>query len=292
MKKVVVIGATGQLGTDLMKALEGSKTFEAVGLTHRDIEIFDPDGANVGKVLKKISPDIVINTTAYHRVDEMEEYLGQALDINARAVHHLADICRELEVVLVHLSTDYVFGGDQKRKTPYIETDAPHPHNIYGISKLTGEFCVRHYCRKHFVIRTCGLYGHAGSSGKGGNFVETMLRLAKEKEEITVVNDQRMTPTFTRHLAAKILELIQTKHYGLYHMTSGGDATWYEFALEIFKLSKLSPAVSPCTTAETGATALRPAYSVLDNRALRDIGIKDFPHWRDALAEYIRDRGK
>jgi dTDP-4-dehydrorhamnose reductase len=162
--------------------------------------------------------------------------------------------------------------------------------NAYGCSKLAGEFAVRATGCRHFIIRSSGLYGRAGSSGKGGNFVETMLRLAREGRPIRVVNDQRLTPTFTADLATKIAELLNTERFGLYHVTNSGDCTWYEFAAEIFRLSGLQPDFGPTTTASFGAPAPRPAYSVLAHQALLAAGLPDMPHWRDALGRYLAGR--
>jgi dTDP-4-dehydrorhamnose reductase len=160
------------------------------------------------------------------------------------------------------------------------------------MSKLAGEWILRQYCEKHFLVRTCGLYGTAGSSGKGGNFVETMLRFAGQGKLIRVVNDQRLTPTSTRDLAEKLVPLIHTQQYGLYHMTHTGECSWYEFAQEIFRQFGLSPDLAPTTTEAFGAKARRPAYSVLDNYAFRLAGFADFRPWQEALAEYLRERQK
>jgi len=159
------------------------------------------------------------------------------------------------------MSTDYVFGGDETRTTPYLETDAPAPINVYGVSKLAGEHLVRYLLERHFIFRVTGLYGVAGSSGKGGNFVELMLRLAREGKDIRVVDDQRLTPTYTVDLAQQIAAVIETEHYGLYHATSQGDCTWYEFAAEIFRQSGLGPNLGRAKTGDFGEKATRPAYT-------------------------------
>jgi dTDP-4-dehydrorhamnose reductase len=282
--RVALIGANGQLGSDLVPALG---TTDLVPLTEGDIDVCDQTCTDR---LRHIRPDVVINTAAFHRVDDIELDATEAFRVNAAAVHRLARWCAQNASVLVHISTDYVFGGDRGRANPLAESDAPAPLNAYGCSKLAGEFAVRATGCRHFIVRTSGLYGHAGSRGKGGNFVETMLRLAQEGKPIRVVNDQRLTPTFTADLAAKIAELLNTERFGLYHVTNSGDCTWYEFAAEIFRLSGLQPDFGPTTTASFGAPALRPAYSVLAHQALLAAGLPDMPHWHDALRRYLAGR--
>jgi dTDP-4-dehydrorhamnose reductase len=188
------------------------------------------------------------------------------------------------------MSTDYVFGGNKIRSTPYAETDTPAPINVYGISKLAGELFVRYILDHYYILRVCGLYGVAGSAGKGGNFVELMLRLAKEGKAIKVVDDQRLTPTYTVNVAHQIAALIETKQYGLYHATNQGHCTWYEFAAEIFRQCGLSPDLSKAKTGDFGEKATRPAYSVLENKALQAIGLDRMRSWQEALAAYLAER--
>ena len=282
--RVVIIGASGQLGSELVKTLSD---WDLKLLTHADLDICD--FVYTRKVLAEAKPDIVINTAAFHRVDDCEEQPEKAFWVNAYAVRKLAQFCAELDCCLVHMSTDYVFGGE--KRTPYSEDDAPNPLNVYGVSKLAGEYFVRNLCPKHFVIRTSGLYGVAGSSGKGGNFVETMIRLAKEGKPIRVVTDQVLTPTYTKDLAQKIKELLQTEAYGLYHITNKGQCSWYEFAQKIFELLNLKPDFGPTTTAAYGAKARRPAYSVLAHEKLRQLGMDNLRPWPEALAAYLEEKG-
>lgn len=282
--RVAVIGANGQLGTDLVKVMDG---WDLVPLTHSDLDICD--FVYTRKVLEQAKPDIVINTAAFNRVDDCEEEVSKAFWVNAFAVRNLAKICAELDCVLVHISTNYVFDGCKKE--PYTEDDLPNPLSVYGASKLTGEHFVRTICPKHFVIRTSGLYGVAGSRAKGGNFVETMIRLAKEGRPIRVVNDQVLTPTYTKDVAEKIKELVQTQAYGLYHITNSGECSWYQFASKIFELLGLAPDFGSTTTAEYGAKARRPAYSVLAREKLKHLGLGDMRPWPEALVEYLREVG-
>ena len=195
--KVLVTGASGQLGTDLCRILTDS---ELVPLTHKDIEISDI--SSVKQAFNKYKPDIVVNTAAYVRVDDCEDEKEKAFRVNALGARNVAVVAQELGARLVHLSTDYVFGGEaETRTTPYTEFDAPVPLSIYGKSKLAGENLARQFCLRHFIVRASGLFGTAGSSGKGGNFIETMLRLARERDELKVVNDQVFSPTYTGDLA-------------------------------------------------------------------------------------------
>jgi dTDP-4-dehydrorhamnose reductase len=279
----VLIGSNGQLGSDLVSALSSD---ELTCLTHSDIEI--TDAAQVGAVLASYRPEVVINTAAFHRVDDCERNPEQAFAANAYGVRNLALACRSQDATLVHMSSDYVFDG--RKGLPYTETDTPAPINAYGISKLAGELFIRYVLDRYFIVRTTGLYGIAGSSGKGGNFVELMLRLAGEGKPIRVVDDQVLTPTYTVDLARKIRELIATDRYGLYHVTSGGQCSWFEFAQAIFRLSGMMPPLTPQTTSQSGAFARRPAYSVLDHSMLRRAGFADMRPWPDALEAYLRRR--
>lgn len=286
--KVVLIGANGQLGTELVKILRPCYGEDLVALTHRDVEVSDRLGLR--KVLATHQPDLILNTSAYHKVDICEDEIEKTFAVNTFGVRYLAEWCAQEDAALLTMSTDYVFGGDKNRRTPYVETDAPQPVNVYGVSKLAGEYLVRYLTKRHFILRVSGLYGVAGSSGKGSNFVQRMIRLAREGQEIRVVNDQVLTPTPAAWVAQQIKKLIETEHYGLYHTTCQGACSWYEFALEILRLRGFREArISPITTAETGVRAERPHYSVLENRALRLQGLDVMPHWRDGLRDYVAD---
>jgi dTDP-4-dehydrorhamnose reductase len=281
--RILLIGANGQLGSDVAKI---SGAHEVVARTHQDLDIVH--FATVQEEIRKIQPEVIINTAAFHKVDLCETEVLPAFEVNAYGVRNLALAAREVEAVLVHFSTDYVFEGTSTK--PYTEDDAPNPVNAYGISKLAGEKFVRYLGPKSFIIRTCGLYGHAGSGGKGGNFVEMMLKKALSGDAIRVVNDQRLTPTSTRELARKVMEIILTKHYGLYHITGSGECSWYEFAQAIFELQGIEARLSPTTAREFNAAAQRPAYSVLENTRLQRLGMDDLQDWRQALKEYLANK--
>ncbi|NQT18664.1 MAG: dTDP-4-dehydrorhamnose reductase [Planctomycetes bacterium] len=283
--RVVIIGSNGQLAQDLHPALQ-QNGHEVIGLTHAQIEVAELD--SVRDALTPARADVVINTSAYHKVDVVEEDPDRAFAVNATGARNVAVACRELNAALVHLSTDYVFSG--RKGSPYVEGDAVDPVNLYGVSKAAGEMAVRYLWPRHWIVRTSGLYGVAGSSGKGGNFVELMLRLAHEGKPIRVVNDQTLTPTSTRSLARQISSLIETGAHGTYHATCQGACTWYDFTIEIFAASGLKADLSTQTTAESGAEATRPAWSVLANAALQSIELDLMPNWQDALREYLRER--
>jgi dTDP-4-dehydrorhamnose reductase len=275
--KVLVTGANGQLGTDLCKVL---RDFELIPLTDKDIEISDM--SSVKQAFSKYKPGIIINTAAYVRVDDCEDEKDKAFSVNTLGARNVAVVAQELGARLVHISTDYVFGGEaEPRTTPYTEFDTPVPLSIYGKSKLAGENLVRHFCLRHFIVRTSGLFGVAGSMGKGGNFIETMLRLSKERDELRVVNDQVFSPTYTMDLARKIAQLMTTEYYGIFHITNRGACSWYEFTTEILKLAGLKTPVVPITSDQYPQKARRPRYSVLDNSHLRLLGMDDMRPWQE-----------
>jgi dTDP-4-dehydrorhamnose reductase len=285
--KVLVTGANGQLGTDLCRALHN---FDVVPLTHADVEIADM--ASVKKVLFKHKPAVIINTAGYVRVDDCEDEKDKAFSVNALGARNVAVVAQELGARLMHLSTDYVFGGDKNHQNiPYTEFDVPAPLNTYGKSMLAGEDFVRHLCSRYFIVRTSGLYGIAGSSGKRGNFVETILKRAREPDELRIVNDQVLSPTYTRDLAHKIAQLISTECYGIFHITNRGACSWYEFTVEILKQAGLRSPVIPITSDQFPRKARRPHFSVLDNYHLRLLGTDDMRPWQEALKDYLTAKG-
>lgn len=281
---IAIIGAHGQLGADLMRRLGD----EALGLTHADIEITDP--ASVANRLDTISPQVVINTAAYNLVDRAEQEPEAAFGFNAFGPLHLARYCAKRDLALLHVSTDYVFGQDADRTRPYTEEDLPGPVSVYGTSKLAGEHLVRATCPRHFVVRTCGLYGRPLSPGKG-NFVRTMLRLSRDRDELAVVDDQQCTPTSTADLADALIALLQTDAYGLYHATNSGSTTWCGFARAIFEIAGIEVSVTPITSADFAAAARRPHFSVLDGTRLTDVTGLALRPWREALADYLQSAG-
>ncbi len=290
MTRILLIGANGQLGSDLRDVLTGHTVLAAsrVALNdprHSTMSLDITQHAALHEAIRGFNPAIVINCAAFHRVDDIENDAGQALSVNAYAAQRLALACRDAGCELLHISTDYVFDG--AKRAPYVETDFTNPLSAYGASKAAGEQLIRAAWPRHYIVRTCGLYGRAGASGKGGNFVNTMLRLAREGKPVRVVDDQTCTPTSTRDLAEQIALLIETHAYGTYHATNAGACTWREFADAIFERAGLPIRAEPISSAQFGAPAKRPPYSVLDNAALQKLGIDRMRHWRDALAGYL-----
>jgi dTDP-4-dehydrorhamnose reductase len=284
MKKYVVVGANGQLGGEFIAQFGG----QAISLRRPDFDLTQP--GTMRAKLTELRPDVVFNCAAYNFVDRAESEPDAAFAVNAWGVRHLAEICGDLDCVLVHYSTNYAFGLDAQRRTPYVERDCPGPISAYGMSKLAGEYFVRAICPKHLVIRTAGLFGLHGTGGKGINFVELMLRLAKEGKPIRVVNDQVCAPTSTVDLAQATIALTQTGRYGLYHLTNSGSCSWHEYAQTIFELAGVRSNLTGVTSQEFGAPAPRPRYSVMAAAAYQSLGFPELGPWREALTDYLRDR--
>lgn len=287
--RIALIGASGQLGSDLLPRLQAAG-HDVRPLGHADIEITNAESA--ASVLESLRPELVINTAAYNLVDKAEEESDAAMAVNGFGPQLLARLAAKNDWRLLHISTDYVFGEPNRvTSAPFTESDVAIPSGRYGLSKLTGEKFVQANCSRHFVVRTCGLYGIAALRGGGkGNFVETMLRLGRDRKQLRVVDDQLCTPTATADLADALVKLIATDAYGLYHATNSGSMTWCELAREIFRLAKLDVEVIPITTAEFGAKAKRPTFSVLDCRKLASVIGGPLPDWHDALARYLASR--
>lgn len=281
--KITIIGSTGQLGTDLVKALRGQH--EVIGLTHKALEVTD---YNSCLILKKDRPSIIINTAAFHQTDQCEDEPLKAFFVNAVGARNIARVSKEIEATVTLISTDYVFDGSKKK--PYTEDDAPNPINTYGISKLAGELFTKQN-PKHYVLRLSSLFGVAGASGKGGNFVETMMTKAKKNEPLSVVNDMWMTPTYTKDAARVIQEIIEKRlPFGIYHASNQGQCTWFQFAEEIFRLAGLNPTLKPIRTSQQQTRARRPAFSALKSTKLPKHGIQT-REWKEALADYLVEKG-
>lgn len=281
--KIAILGANGQLAFDLKRALS---SHDLVLLTRADFDVTDAEAMR--QSLSAAQPDVIINTTAFHQVDVCESRPGDAFEVNAVAVFHMAGIAADLDATLVHISTDYVFDGESRE--PYREDSPTGPVSAYANSKVAGEFFVRAIPPKHFVIRTCGLYGVAGSAGKGGNFVETMIRKARAGDDIRVVSDQIVGPTPTTDLALQIGTLLETDQYGLFHASSQGSCSWYEFASAIFELTGIQAKLEPTTKEFHQTAARRPAYSVMENARLKALGLDRMPHWRKGLEGYLKEK--
>jgi len=281
--KIVIIGSTGQLGTDLVKILQDNN--EVIGLTHNDIEVSDYKSC---LILKELKPEVIINTAAFHKTDQCEEEPLKTFSVNAIGAKNVATISKEINAITVYISSDYVFDGSKKE--PYTEEDTPNPINTYGISKLAGELYTKQN-PKHYIIRVASLFGVAGASGKGGNFVETMIKKALNKEVINVVDDMWMSPTYTKDAALIIKKILKANvPYGVYHATNKGYCTWFQFAQEIFKLTGLTPIIKPIRTDQLQMKAKRPRFSALESVKLPKYGIQT-RRWEEALKEYLIEKG-
>jgi dTDP-4-dehydrorhamnose reductase len=283
--KIVVIGADGQLGSDIVAAGRAGG-HEVVPLTLPQMDIADP--GQVQRTLAGVRADVIINTAAMHQVEKCEADPARAFAVNALGARNLAQAANAAGARLVHVSTDYVFDG--AKMAPYLESDCPQPLNAYGTSKLAGELFVRSLAEKQYVIRVSGLYGQNPCLEKGGlNFVDLMLKLARERKEVRVVDDEVLTPTATVEVARQIMRLLQgAAADGLYHATAEGSCSWYEFAGEIFRLSRSAVILQKAAPGEFPAKVPRPKYSVLENANLKKLGLNGMSSWKDALAEYLR----
>ncbi len=283
--RIAITGCGGQLGGELCRRLGP----QGIGLDLPQFDLADRDA--VLHTLEELRPDAIVNTAAFTQVDKAETEVELCREINAGGVARLVEAAARLDCPLVQISTDYVFCGVTHRNTPLRETDEPSPQGVYAQTKWEGEAYARAW-PKHFIVRTCGLYGKPGPR-TAGNFVETMLRLGAKGGPLRVVDDQRCTPTYVPHLARAILFLLSTKAYGTYHAVNGGETTWYRFAAEIFRQAALTVTLEPITTAQYRAPAPRPGYSVLDTSKYHALaGRPALPSWRNALGEYLASRGR
>ncbi len=285
--KVAVVGADGQLGSDICEAFEQHRD-EVVKLTIEDIEISDHDSVKAAfQHLHDV--ELVVNTAAFHNVPKCEEDPIQAFKINGLGALYLAKACGQLDIPLLHISTDYVFDG-QKRQ-PYIETDRPLPLNVYGNTKLAGEHFIGANIEKYYILRASGLYGTHPCLAKGYNFVDLMLKLAGERDEVRVVDNEVLTPTFTEDVAAQIVKMVHSQaRYGLYHATAEGWCSWYEFAGEIFTIAESKVTLNRAAPEEFAPSFNRPEYSVLENRSLKEQAINIMPHWKEGLRRYLHKK--
>ncbi len=286
--KVTIIGANGQIGSDLAKAFRASGA-HVDGLTHQDIDIAVT--ASVESKLAEIKPDVVVNTAAFHNVEACENDPQAAFAVNAIGARNLAMAAAKGPFKLIHISTDYVFDGQKGQ--PYVEEDCPRPLNCYGNSKLSGEHFVQAMAGNYAVVRVCGLYGAEPCRAKMGlNFVKTMLKLARERGEVKVTADEFVTPTYTLAAAEQIVKLAGASETGLFHVTPQGQCSWYEFAEAIFQYTQTTVKLLPATSADFPAKVPRPRYSVLDNRHLRTAGIDIMPPWKECLRSYLKETGE
>lgn len=286
----LIIGADGQLGSSFARRLGA----QAISWTRGDLDLarFDllADAAKRGLDALPKQPTAVINCAAYTKVDLAEKEPELCRAINSDAVRVLARVCNDRGLRFVHFSTDYVFSGADGRDTPYRETDETSPEGVYAQSKLDGEAATAE-CAQHIVIRTCGLYGKLNKAGQG-NFVETILRLARQKPELRIVNDQHCTPSAVEDIVTGTMNLLHSNQQtnGLYHVVNSGATTWYDLAKELLRLEKIATPIVPISTAEFNAPAPRPRYSVLDSQKFQATTGTTLPTWEEALQRYLGER--
>ena len=284
LDRIVIVGASGQLGTELVAELA---PYKPIAANRAAYDLSDHDAMR--SLVSRFAPTLVINTAAYHNVEHCEIHPDRALAINAIAVDALANACALVGAVFAHISTDYVFDGRTDR--PYREADGVNPISAYGVSKAAGEQLIRRHGERHFVMRTSGLYGRAGSSTKGYTFVERVLGQAERGESIRVVDDMTFSPSYARDVASAIRRILENGTFGTYHVTNAGHCTWFEFAAEAFRLAGLQPADFEAVSYRSFDRYIdRPAFSALELGALAREGIALPPHWKDGLAAYIAER--
>lgn len=277
--KVLVTGVKGQLGFDVINEL-GKRNIEAVGVDIDEMDI--TNAAQVEEVITKAVPDAVIHCAAYTAVDAAEDNVEICRKVNAEGTKNVAEVCGKLDIKMMYISTDYVFNGQGTRA--WEPDDEREPLNVYGQTKYEGELAVEQHVKKFFTVRIAWVFGVNGK-----NFIKTMLNLGKTHDQLTVVNNQTGSPTYTYDLARLLVDMIQTEKYGRYHATNEGLCTWYEFACEIFKQAGLDVKVTPVTSDEYPAKAKRPENSRMNKEKLKENGFEPLPSWQDALNRYLKE---
>jgi dTDP-4-dehydrorhamnose reductase len=285
MKRALVVGASGQLGVELMRELL-HRNVETRGFERTGLDITDT--AAVERAVAQFEPDAVLNCAAYNQVDVAETDPTTAFEVNGLGVRNLALACRNCDARLVHFSTDYVFDGTAGR--PYEETDATHPLSAYGVSKLAGELYAQAYLESPLILRTSGVFGPAGSHTRRGNFVELMLRLAQEGKPIRVVEDHVASPTYAPFLAARTLELLDKQASGIFHIGGGTPISWFAYAKLIFEAAGLKPELHATNEREYRTAARRPRFSALKNARAEKEGFNAMPALSEAIRQYLAAR--
>ncbi len=275
--KVFVTGVKGQLGFDVVNELK-KRGHEAVGVDIQEMDITDEDSVN--RVIKEAEPEAVIHCAAYTAVDAAEDNEKLCGLVNATGTEYIAKVCRDMNIKMMYISTDYVFNGQGTR--PWEPDDEREPLNVYGLTKYQGELAVEKYLAKYFIVRIAWVFGVNGK-----NFIKTMLNLGKTHDKLTVVADQTGSPTYTYDLARLLVDMIETEKYGRYHATNEGQCTWYEFACEIFKQANMDVKVEPVDSDQYPAKAKRPSNSRMNKDKLKENGFESLPSWQDALKRYL-----
>ena len=282
-QKVAIFGSAGQLGTDLVDVLRHGNKFDVIPLSHADCDCTRAD--EVHGVLGRLRPEIVINSAAFVHVDDCEDHARTAFHVNAIGALNIARACVEHEAFCIYISTDYVFDG--AKATAYIESDPTRPINVYGASKLAGEFLVQQTAPRWLIVRSGSIFGRTGARAKGGNFIETILAKAKIGESLTIVNDMRMSPTYTRDVAAALVQLLETGAEGIVHVANEGACSWYEFATQALELTSIQTTIAPVFSTEYPTRARRPKNSALQTQR----SLVKLRSWQAGLEAYLIEKG-
>jgi dTDP-4-dehydrorhamnose reductase len=277
--KIIVTGARGQLGFDVLRELKDRNYYDVLGIVSEKLDI--TDNQSVKKFMKQEKPDVIIHCAAYTSVDKAEDNQEQCYDVNVNGTKYLVDAAKTYNAKFVYISTDYVFSGDKIDQ--YHINDTPNPKSVYGKSKYLGELeTLKH--NKYFIIRISWVFGK-----NGNNFVKTMLKLGNERKELSVVSDQIGSPTYTRDLSRLMVDMIETDKYGIYHATNEGECSWYEFSKEIFNIANIKINVIPIATSQYPTRAKRPQNSTLSKQSLVKNGFIPLSPWQDALNRYLKE---
>ncbi|HJF35397.1 MAG TPA: dTDP-4-dehydrorhamnose reductase [Clostridium perfringens] len=290
--RVLVTGINGQLGYDVVKELQ-NRNHTPIGVDREDMDLTSPE--QIKECIQNVKPEVIIHCAAYTAVDAAEDNEELCRRVNALAVKDIAECAKELDIPMVYISTDYVFNGKKGIETEdkisnkdnykeYLENDNTNPVNIYGKTKLEGELYVRELLEKYYIVRISWVFGE-----NGNNFIDTMLRLSKDRSELNVIDDQIGSPTYTKDLAPLLVDMIETDKYGIYHATNDGFCSWYEFAREIFNIANIDITVNSILTSQYPTRAARPINSKMSKQKLIDNGFSTLRSWKDALKDYIRN---
>lgn len=291
--RVLVTGINGQLGYDVVKELQ-NRNHTPIGVDREDMDLTSPE--QIKECIQNVKPEVIIHCAAYTAVDAAEDNEELCRRVNALAVKDIAECAKELDIPMIYISTDYVFNGKKGIETEdkmsnkdnykeYLENDNTNPVNLYGKTKLEGELYVRELLEKYYIVRISWVFGE-----NGNNFIDTMLRLSKDRSELNVIDDQIGSPTYTKDLAPLLVDMIETDKYGTYHATNDGFCSWYEFAREIFNIANIDITVNPIPTSQYPTRAARPINSKMSKQKLIDNGFSKLRSWNDALKDYIPNK--
>ena len=279
--RVLVTGVNGQLGYDVVKELK-KRGHNPVGVDREQMDLTVP--SQIKECIQKVNPEAIIHCAAYTAVDAAEDNEELCRQVNSYATRDIAEQAKKLDIPMIYISTDYVFDGQKRLEDKYMELDKTNPQNIYGKTKLEGELYVKELLEKYYIVRISWVFGE-----NGNNFINTMLKLSENREELNVINDQIGSPTYTKDLAPLLVDMIESDKYGIYHATNEDYCSWYEYAKEIFKIADINIKVNPILSSQYSTKAKRPTNSKLNKNKLIDNGFRKLPSWKTAVKEYIKN---